>query len=598
MDEVRHAGGALLTPADTPCRNPAFDVTPGAARDRARDRARASRRRRPPSRSGRCWPHPPSQPHRSSWDSACASPVPRRPTRSSSRSCPTRGRAPARSSAGCWPAASAALTSATATSTRKLPCVLGHEVVGEVLAVGAGVTSVSPGDRVVVHHHAPCGACRRCRRGHETLCEQFRATKLDPGGFAEQVLVEAALVPELLALGTLDPIAATFVEPLGCVLRALDRAGLSAGDELLVVGAGSNGLLAIAAARERAAGRGLDPRAARRAPRARRGVGRQAARRRARRRRLPDDRRRRRRSAPPRTRSAPGGALCLYATTKPGAALGVDAELLFLRELTVCSSWSAGPARHAGRLRAARERPDRPACPRHAPPRPRRDRPRARPAAPRRGDQGRGRAVRAALLYGPGDLRVEEIAEPEGEVLVTVEAAAACATDVKCLLLRPSDPRALPRALRARDRRRARRHGRARARRRLRSVRPLRAVRRRPHPALRADDLGAGRLRRADRGSRRGAARDPRRTRAGGSGDRRAARRGRPCRRARRQRGPARRARRRARRRHDGAHARAAARAARLRRHARRPPCGAPCAGAGASERTAVASSSRPATSS
>ena len=84
---------------------------------------------------------------------------------------------------------------------KKLPGVLGHEVVGEVLRTGAGVTSVAAGDRVVIHHHAPCGDCRRCRRGHETLCEQFRATRLEPGGFAEQVLIEAALVPELLPLG-------------------------------------------------------------------------------------------------------------------------------------------------------------------------------------------------------------------------------------------------------------------------------------------------------------------------------------------------------------------------------------------------------------
>ena len=177
---------------------------------------------------------------------------------------------------------------------KKLPVVLGHEVVGEVLATGDGVTAVAVGDRVIVHHHAPCGTCRTCRRGHETLCDQYRATRLDPGGFAEQVRVEAALVPELLALGDLDPLAGTFVEPLGCVLRALDRAGLAAGDELLVVGAGSNGLLAIAAARARGVEHVWirEPRA--RAPRARRGLGRDRAHRRAGRRRLPHHRQRRR----------------------------------------------------------------------------------------------------------------------------------------------------------------------------------------------------------------------------------------------------------------------------------------------------------------
>jgi L-iditol 2-dehydrogenase len=233
---------------------------------------------------------------------------------------------------------------------RKLPAVLGHEVVGEVLRIGDGVAAVAVGDRVVVHHHAPCGDCRRCRRGHETLCEQFRATALDPGGFAEQVRIEAALVPELLALGDLDPLAGTLVEPLGCVLRALDRAGLRTGDTLLVVGAGSNGLLAVAAARARAADAVWirEPREERRRLAHGLGAGDHAG--------EPVD------VAFVTTPDggaiagaaaalAPGGTLCLYATTGPGIPVGLDTEQLFLRELTVCSSWSAGP----GDMRAALE---------------------------------------------------------------------------------------------------------------------------------------------------------------------------------------------------------------------------------------------------
>jgi L-iditol 2-dehydrogenase len=226
---------------------------------------------------------------------------------------------------------------------RKLPAVLGHEVVGEVVSLGAGVAGVAAGDRVVVHHHVPCGECRRCRRGHETLCEQFRATALDPGGFAERVRLSAPLVSELLDLGSVDPVAGTFVEPLGCVLRAFDRAGLKAGDALLVVGAGSNGLLAAAAAQARGveAVWVREPRDDRRrvaqgmgaahhvdepvdvafvtTPHADAIAGAAAA-------------------------LGPGGTLCLYATTGPGTPVGLDSEQLFLRELTVCSSWSAGPA--------------------------------------------------------------------------------------------------------------------------------------------------------------------------------------------------------------------------------------------------------------
>jgi NADPH:quinone reductase-like Zn-dependent oxidoreductase len=112
---------------------------------------------------------------------------------------------------------------------RKVPAVLGHEIAAEVEQVGAGVSEVAPGDRVVVHHHAPCGECRRCRRGHETLCDRFKATGLHPGGFAERVRVPADLVDELLVVNGMDRERATFVEPLACVLRAFARAGSAFG---------------------------------------------------------------------------------------------------------------------------------------------------------------------------------------------------------------------------------------------------------------------------------------------------------------------------------------------------------------------------------
>jgi L-iditol 2-dehydrogenase len=226
---------------------------------------------------------------------------------------------------------------------RKLPAVLGHEVVGEVLETGYGVSAVQRGDRVVIHHHVPCGECRRCLRGHETLCDQFRSTALDPGGFAERVRLSAPLVGELLELGAVDPVAGTFTEPLGCVLRALDRAGLRPGDSLLVVGAGSNGLLAVAAAHARAieAVWIREPREDRRRLAEALGAAHHAD--------EPVD------VAFVTTASGeaiagaaaalgPGGTLCLYATTGPGTPVGLDTEQLFLREITVCSSWSAGPA--------------------------------------------------------------------------------------------------------------------------------------------------------------------------------------------------------------------------------------------------------------
>jgi L-iditol 2-dehydrogenase len=227
---------------------------------------------------------------------------------------------------------------------RKLPAVLGHEVVGEVLEAGSGVDSVRPGDAVVIHHHAPCGACRVCASGHETLCAQFRRTRLDPGGFAERVRVEAALVGELLPLGGLDPVAATCTEPLACALRAQDRLGLGAGDVLLVVGAGASGLLHIAAAVARGVARLLVAEVddARRGRAVRWGAeplaGGDVADAAVVTTHVPAA------AAVAAAALGPGGRLCAYATPEPGAPLGVAADAVFERELTVTSSWSAGPA--------------------------------------------------------------------------------------------------------------------------------------------------------------------------------------------------------------------------------------------------------------
>jgi L-iditol 2-dehydrogenase len=225
----------------------------------------------------------------------------------------------------------------------KLPVVLGHELTGEITALGDGVEGVTVGDRVVIHHHAPCGACRRCARGDETLCEAFRTTNLDPGGFAEHVRIPAALVGELLALDGLDPEVGTFVEPLACVLRAFGRCRLRPGDRLLVLGAGTSGLLAVAAARARGveAVWVREPRADRLERALALGAQRHddepvdvaflatsadAA--------LPDGF----------AAVAPGGVLCLYAPPKPGRALDLDGIDLYRREVDVVASYSAGPA--------------------------------------------------------------------------------------------------------------------------------------------------------------------------------------------------------------------------------------------------------------
>jgi L-iditol 2-dehydrogenase len=230
----------------------------------------------------------------------------------------------------------------------KVPTVLGHELAGVVRAVGGGAAAggspIELGARVVIHHHAPCGECRRCRRGHETLCERFRATGLEPGGFADHVLVPAELVGELLELpSSMDPVAATFIEPLACVLRAQDRAGLRAGDSLLVVGAGVNGLLQIAAAHARAIDAVWirEPREARMELAEAYGAERHGN--------EPVDvaivcTPKPDAIAAAADALAPGGTLCMYAPPAPTAPPPLDGTTLFLRELTVTASYSAGPA--------------------------------------------------------------------------------------------------------------------------------------------------------------------------------------------------------------------------------------------------------------
>jgi L-iditol 2-dehydrogenase len=134
-----------------------------------------------------------------------------------------------------------------ADAAARVPAVLGHEVVGDVVEVGDGASGFAAGDRVVAAHHVPCGECHYCRRGSESMCRAFKESNLDPGGFAEFVRVPAAnvraatfRVPEHLSDEE-----ASFVEPLACCLRAVERARVQPGDTAVVVGLGSIGCLFV-----------------------------------------------------------------------------------------------------------------------------------------------------------------------------------------------------------------------------------------------------------------------------------------------------------------------------------------------------------------
>jgi L-iditol 2-dehydrogenase len=129
----------------------------------------------------------------------------------------------------------------------KLPLVLGHEIVGDVVEVGDGVRTVTVGDRAVAAHHVPCGACHYCARGSESMCLAFKTSNLDPGGFAEYVRVPPVNVRHATFKipSHVSDEAASFIEPLACCARAVRRARVQAGDTAAVIGLGSIGALFV-----------------------------------------------------------------------------------------------------------------------------------------------------------------------------------------------------------------------------------------------------------------------------------------------------------------------------------------------------------------
>ncbi len=133
------------------------------------------------------------------------------------------------------------------------PLIPGHEISGEVAAIGAGVTRLRPGQRVAIHPGRNCGHCAACRAGRGNLCRNVffmgSASRFPhmQGGFAEYVAVdESQAYPVSDAL----PFATTaFAEPLAVALHAVERAGPLLGRSVLIIGAGPIGLLVLLAAR-------------------------------------------------------------------------------------------------------------------------------------------------------------------------------------------------------------------------------------------------------------------------------------------------------------------------------------------------------------
>ncbi len=133
------------------------------------------------------------------------------------------------------------------------PVCPGHEISGEVAAVGKGVAAWKEGDAVVVEPLLVCRECGFCRTGNYQLCPQLRllGTMAD-GGFADFLCVPAYT---LYAVPRgLDFAVAALAEPLAVTIHGLRLARLRAGDRVLVLGAGTIGLLSVAAAAAGGAG--------------------------------------------------------------------------------------------------------------------------------------------------------------------------------------------------------------------------------------------------------------------------------------------------------------------------------------------------------
>jgi L-iditol 2-dehydrogenase len=140
------------------------------------------------------------------------------------------------------------------------PRTLGHEIVGEITAVGGGAipAGLAPGRRVAIAPNVGEGSCRWCLEGATNYCPDFRAFGIHlDGGMAEFVLVprRAVLAGHLLALpDALSDHDAALIEPLACVVEGLTTSGLRPGESVLVVGSGVMGRLHVAAARALGAG--------------------------------------------------------------------------------------------------------------------------------------------------------------------------------------------------------------------------------------------------------------------------------------------------------------------------------------------------------
>jgi L-iditol 2-dehydrogenase len=135
------------------------------------------------------------------------------------------------------------------------PQVLGHEPVGEIIAVGPGVHHRKPGDRVSIEPSITCGHCAYCLKGQHNNCPScvFLGGPQAPGLFREYAVVpehNADLIPASLSWNQ-----ATLIEPLAVIVHVMELVPIRFGDTVAVMGAGPIGMLCAAMAKQAGAAR-------------------------------------------------------------------------------------------------------------------------------------------------------------------------------------------------------------------------------------------------------------------------------------------------------------------------------------------------------
>ena len=121
------------------------------------------------------------------------------------------------------------------------PLVPGHEFAGDVVSCGDACTRFKPGDRVAIEPNIPCNNCSECLRGAHHYCQNMIIPGVNrPGGLAEYVLVKER---SAFSIGSLSYVEGALVEPLSCVVHAVERIAPKMCDRVLVMGAGPIGLL-------------------------------------------------------------------------------------------------------------------------------------------------------------------------------------------------------------------------------------------------------------------------------------------------------------------------------------------------------------------